>query len=291
MDFFITGSGGQLACAFQRLFKEEDLSFSAYSRQELDITDIGRLRRRIEEDKPNCIINCAAWNDVDGAEQNWRGAYMVNAMGSKNVAIVAEEQGIPLISFSTDYVFNGKSVRSWTIADAPDPLNVYGRSKLLGEQFIRDHTSRFLIVRASWVFGPEGKESSNFLKKVFQWSLNQRELRIVSDQISSPTYAPDLAERVLELLYRREWGLYHLSCAGRCSRFEWASFALKELGWQGTIEPARSEDFRPLAQRPAMSALDSFPLEELSIRMPRWEDSTLRFLKSIGQKNGDINDI
>ena len=157
MKFFITGGGGQLAFAFQRLFKEEDLPFTIYSRQELDITDISRVRRRIHEDQPNVIINCAAWNDIDGAEQNWRDAYLVNAIGPKNLAIAAEEQNIPLVTFSSDYVFNGKSVRSWTIADTPDPINVYGRTKLLGEDFVKNHIHRFLIVRISWLFGPEGK--------------------------------------------------------------------------------------------------------------------------------------
>ena len=112
MKFFITGGGGQLALAFQRLLKEENLPFAVYSRQELDITDITRVRKRMQEEKPDVVINCAAWNDVDSAEQNWRGAYMVNAIGPRNLAIAAEELGIPLVTFSSDYVFNGKSVRS-----------------------------------------------------------------------------------------------------------------------------------------------------------------------------------
>lgn len=290
MKFFITGGGGQLAFAFQRLFKEEDLPFTIYSRQELDITDISRVRRRIHEDQPNVIINCAAWNDIDGAEQNWRDAYLVNAIGPKNLAIAAEEQNIPLVTFSSDYVFNGKSVRSWTIADTPDPINVYGRTKLLGEDFVKNHTHRFLIVRISWLFGPEGKEESNFLKQVLRLSREQNELKVVSDQISSPTYAPDLAERVMDLLSLRAWGVYHLSCSGRCSKYDWASFALKELGVTKNIYQVQSDEFRPIAQRPSMSALDPFPLDTLGIYMPRWEDATLRFLKSIGQKNGDIDD-
>jgi dTDP-4-dehydrorhamnose reductase len=291
MKFFITGGGGQLALAFQRLLKEENLPFAVYSRQELDITDITRVRKRMQEEKPDVVINCAAWNDLDSAEQNWRGAYMVNAIGPRNLAIAAEELGIPLVTFSSDYVFNGKSVRSWTIADKPDPINVYGQTKLLGEEFVKDHIRRFLIVRVSWVFGPEGREESNFLKKVLRWSREKDELKIVSDQISSPTYAPDLAERVMELLTLRAWGTYHLSCSGRCSRYEWASFALKEIGWKKNIVQAQSNEFRTLAQRPAMSSLDSFPLEEFGIFMPRWEDSTLRFLKAIGQKNGGNNNV
>ena len=276
MKYLITGSKGQLGYAFQQILnKNEDNQIFPVDIEELDITDLEAVRSTVDETKPDILINCAAYNAVDKAEEDWETAYLVNGIGPRNLAIVCNEHDIPLVHYSTDYVFDGKKGSPYTIADEPNPINQYGKSKLLGERFVQSLCCKYLLIRTSWVFGPGGKPGCNFVDKVLKWAENNDHLKIVDDQISSPTYTFDLAEATLKLLKQGSWGLYHITNTGSCSRYEWAKVVLETIGWKGQLDRTSSSVFQSTAQRPFHSALDIFPFKEIH----SWEKSTVYFVK------------
>jgi len=283
MKVLITGANGQLGKAFQELLKNEGVEFIATTKEELDITDLNKIREFVSRNEGiTHIINCAAYNKVDEAEKDWKTAYLVNGLGPRNLAIVANEIGAKLIHYSTDYVFSGEKGSPYTIFDTPDPINKYGESKVLGERFVMSLAKKYYLIRTSWVFG-DGPV--NFVKKVIEWSKKSNVLKIVNDEVSSPTYAPDLARATWELIKIKAYGLYHITNSGYCSRYEWAEFILKEIGWNGKLRRAKQEDFNLPAKRPKFSVLDGFGLlETLKIKMNEWKILTLEYLKKIKEE-------
>jgi len=245
----------------------------------LDITDLKSVRETFLRTTPDAIINCAAFNAVDKAEEDWKNAFLVNAIGPKNLAIAANERGVPLMHFSTDYVFGGKKGSPYFVWDEPKPLSKYGQSKLYGEKLVSLFSNRIFIVRLSWVFGAG---NTNFVKKILEWSKGKNELKVVDDQISSPAYTADLSRAIIDLLKTRNYGTYHMANTGYCSRYEWAKYILGLTGWKGKIIPVKSSDFKTAAQRPEFSAMDTFPLKEtIGYKLPEWKDATKRFLKEL----------
>lgn len=281
MKFLITGKDGQASLAFADLLNERKEKYVAFGRKELDITDLKAVREAVLTRKPEAVFNGAAYNDVDKAETDWEQAFLVNGIGPRNLAIVCEEAGIPLVAFSTDYVFDGTKGSPYTVADVPNPINVYGKSKLLGEHYVQSLCTKYILARVSWVFGVKGKAESCFPKKVLKWAETKTELCVVDDQVSSPTYAPDLAEAVYTLLQERAWGLCHISNAGYCSRYEWAREILALTRWTGSITPAASGEFNVQAKRPEFSALSHFPRKGF----PDYKQATKIFYTELKKTN------
>jgi dTDP-4-dehydrorhamnose reductase len=281
MRALVTGSEGQLGREFTRRFSVDGVEHTVLSRNELDITDLRKVRGVISEYKPDFVFNCAAYNAVDKAEEDWRSAFLVNGIGVKNLIIASEETSSTLVHYSSDYVFDGAKEAPYTIADRTNPINSYGQSKLLGEDAIlRAGYPRYYLIRTSWVFG--GGEQS-FIGKLLGWMKSTKSLKIVDDQISSPSHTEDLVVGTLELITTESYGLYHMSNSEKCSRYEWAEFVLKVMNWDGELMPAKSSDFPNPARRPAYSVLDNFPLEEtISFLLPDWREATERFLKREG---------
>jgi len=259
------------------------ISESAKELLHLDIPDLKSVRETVLQTNPDVIINCAAYNAVDKAEEDWKNAFLVNAIGPKNLAIAACERDIPLMHFSTDYVFDGKKGSPYFVWDEPKPLSIYGQSKLFGEQLVSLFCNRIFIVRLSWVFGAG---NTNFVKKILEWSKERYELKIVDDQISSPAYTVDLSSAILDLLETKAYGIYHMANTGYCSRYEWAKYILELTGWKGKIAPVKSSDFKTAAQRPEFSAMNTFPLKEtIGYELPEWKDATERFLEEISVRS------
>ncbi len=313
MKIFITGANGQLGQDLQKECKRRGIDFVATdvlknssqraacstrssgfaSNQEpgtgnrtcsLDITDLHAVPKILAETKPDAIINCAAYNAVDKAEEDWKTAFMVNSFGPRNLAIISEELRIPLIHFSTDAVFDGTKGSPYMIWDEPNPLSKYGQSKLFGERLVSQHCTRSFILRLSWVFG---MGNINFVKKVLQWSKETAELKGAYDQTSCPSYTVDLARAILDLLNTGAYGLYHLTSSGYASKYELAQETLKLVNWKGTITPVKSSEFESAAQRPELSAMDSFPLKEtIGYELPHWKDALARFLQEIKRESG-----
>ncbi len=279
MKILVTGARGQLA---QEIIVQAEALGNAVtplSRTDLDISDFSAVSSAISTASPDVIINCAAFNDVDGAETDWEAAFLSNGVGVKNLATASERAGAVLLHFSSDYVFNGHTERPYTVADVPDPINSYGQSKLLGEENLAASATRYFLIRTSWVFG-HGAHS--FPLKLLQWASSKKELRIVDDQEASPTYCADLARAALKLIDTGRFGLYHATNSGQCSRYEWAAYILERSGWDGVLTPAKSSEFPLPAERPAYSVLDNFPLAStIGEEMPHWKDATDRFLKEM----------
>jgi dTDP-4-dehydrorhamnose reductase len=279
MKILVTGARGQLAGEVTRAAGTRGHQVEALDRTGLDITDFARVSEAVSGARPDIVINCAAYNDVDGAEANWQDAYLVNGIGVRNLAHACRDNDCILAHFSSDYVFDGGSERPYTIVDSPNPLTMYGRSKLLGEELLMSHMDRYYLIRTSWVFG-EGKHS--FPRKVLEWASKKDTLRIVDDQTASPSSTVDLAGAVMELIETKNYGLYHMTNSGHCNRYEWASLILETANWQGRLEPAKSEEFGTPAKRPEYSVLDTFPLEQvIGSPLPTWQEATERLLRKL----------
>jgi dTDP-4-dehydrorhamnose reductase len=277
MKFLIAGARGQLATDLINLLEKRSADYRAFDELALDITSPSHVRNAMEVYRPDVVINCAAYNAVDDAEKDWRKAFSINGVGVRNLAVECSRTNSVLVHFGTDFVFDGTKGSPYTIVDSPNPISRYGESKLLGEMYARELTEKFFLVRLSWVFG--GGEYS-FPKKVLQWASKNTGLRIVDDQVASPAYAGHLAGAILSLIETGAFGLYHMTNAGHCSRYEWAKFVLEKTGWQGELTPAKSEEFKTAAKRPAFSVLENFPLEEtIGFNLPSWQEATEEFLR------------
>ena len=280
MKLLITGSKGQLGQDLQKACRTRRIDFCAGDIEEFDITDLDLMREVLRAQKPTAVVNCAAYNAVDRAETDFEAACRVNGDGPKNLAIAAEEAGVPIVHFSTDFVFDGTKGASYLVDDAPNPISRYGESKLLGEQAVQSNATRFFLIRLSWVFGISG---INFPKKVLEWAHNRSALKVVTDQVSCPSYTPDLTGPILDLLRLGAYGVYHLTNQGHCSRYDWARFVIGRARPEVAVEPATGDEFETAARRPAFSALDPAPLDDvLGYRPPDWQNATERFLKEMG---------
>ncbi|MGL5777560.1 dTDP-4-dehydrorhamnose reductase [Cetobacterium sp.] len=278
----ITGANGQLGYDFQRIFKEKKLDFIATDYKELDITNIEAVRKFVKDKKINLIINCAAYNNVDKAEEEKEMCYKLNAAAPRDLALVAKEIGADYITYSTDFVFDGSKNTPYTEEDIPKPLSVYSEAKAEGEKLVLEAYDKSFVVRTSWVFGIA---NNNFNKQVINWSKSRDTLGIVDDQVSVPTYSYDLALYSLKLLETKKYGLYHLSNSGVASKYDQAKYVLDSIGWKGTLNRAKSSDFILPAKRAEYSKLDSSKLETvIGEKIPTWESGIDRFLDEMREK-------
>lgn len=275
--FLITGAKGQLATEFKRECEAKGISFYALSKEELDITDLSDLLEKVRNIKPTHIINCAAYNLVDKAESNPLDAYKVNTVGVANIAIASREVNAFVIHYSTDYVFDGKKEYPYTEDDPTNPLNEYGRSKLLGELMLPQITEKYLIFRTSWVYG---KGTQNFLYKLTQWAQSQEYLRIACDEFSVPTSTRTLVDITLKAIEEGLTGLYHLVNSGYASRYELTKeyFRLKSI--KKFVYPAYQADFNLPAKRPRWSVMSNQKLTNvLKIDILSWQEAVAEAIK------------
>uniref|UniRef100_A0A7V5XHP1 dTDP-4-dehydrorhamnose reductase n=1 Tax=Thermodesulfobacterium geofontis TaxID=1295609 RepID=A0A7V5XHP1_9BACT len=279
MKILITGARGQLAREFIKELKKRDIEFVALSREELDIINFDKVYSTIKQISPDVVINCSAYNNVDGAETDFTKAYMVNALGVYNLAIACKELNAKLIHYSTDYVFDGTKQGLYNEEDQPNPLNQYAKSKLLGEELIRQVMEKdFLIFRVSWVYG-EGTQ--NFIYKLTQWAKDKDVLTIAFNEVSVPTYTGFIVEKTLKALDKGLSGLYHLVPRGYTSRYEWAKLALRLLGINKVLIPVQKEIFNFLAKRPDFSAMSCAKIEkELGEAFAEWNEVCKNFVIS-----------
>ena len=275
----ITGAKGQLGYDFQRLFDEIKEEYIATDVDDLDITNIEKVREFVKDKDITLIINCAAYNNVDKAEDEVELCKKLNTYAPMDLATVAKEIEAEYITYSTDFVFDGEKKASYTEEDTPNPLSVYGRSKYEGEKEVFKVKPDSFVVRTSWVFGIA---NNNFNKQVINWSKSKDELSIVDDQISSPTYSKDLAYYSWELIKTKKYGLYHLSNAGEISKYDQAKYVLEQIGWQGKLNRAKTKDFNLKAKRAEFTKLDSSKLEKaIGKKIPSWQNGIDRFLEEM----------
>lgn len=279
MRVLITGSSGQLGKAVVEVFFKSGVDVYPIPHSRLDITNRQRVEEIIRAYLPEIIINCSAFTDVDLCEKERDKAYMVNALGPKNLAILSERYNIHLIHISTDYVFNGEKDSPYNEFDIPNPINIYGKSKLEGEYFVERFSKRYTIVRTSWLYG----DGNNFVRKIVERAKKENIVRVVDDQFGSPTYTYDVARALLSIAKGDFYGLYHCANRGVVSRFEEARFIVETLGLNAEVIPVKSKDFPTLAKRPRYTPLENYLLElEGIFYMRDWRSAMEEFLKGEG---------
>jgi dTDP-4-dehydrorhamnose reductase len=257
MKVLVTGAKGQLGTDLLLLLSDRGYEVYGYGREELDITNCDQVKRVIFEVHPDVVIHAAAYTKVDLAESETDLAYLINAYGTRNVAVASETVNAKLVYISTDYVFDGTANTPYNEFSATNPQSVYGKSKLAGEQFVRDLHSKFFIVRTSWVYGKHG---NNFVKTMLKLAKERNELMVVNDQVGCPTYTVDLANCILDLIQTDKYGIYHVSNTGQCSWYEFAKAIFEEAGVNVKVNPCTTKDFPRLAPRPSYSVFDHMAL-------------------------------
>ena len=249
---------------------------------EVDITDLDLVQRTFDSTKPEVVIHTAAFTSVDNCEHWPDLAFHVNAEGTRNVAVACRQASLPMLYVSTDYVFDGQKPTPYGEDDQPNPLNVYGQSKLQGERHVTELVEAAWIVRTSWLFGPLGK---NFVRTILQRAQRGESLRVVDDQVGAPTYTMDLAEKLEQIVVRGSPGIYHVTNRGYCSWFEFAQEILRQtaLSHVRVFAILTSASDRP-ALRPRNSRLAHTRLESEGLGLlPAWQDALTRYLLREGQ--------
>jgi dTDP-4-dehydrorhamnose reductase len=273
MKLLVTGAAGMLGRDVMLAAGNAGHAIVGYGRAELDVTDPGQLDRRLELERPDVVINCAAWTDVDGAEEAEEGAFAVNGSGAGNVAAAAAKVEARIVHVSTDYVFDGVKGAAYVESDQPAPLSAYGRTKLAGEEAVAAANKRHFIVRSAGLYGIGGR---NFVDTMLRLSEAQSEVTVVRDQVGSPTYTWHLAYGVVRLIEGIEYGIHHMAAGGQCSWYEFAREIFEQAEVECRVLSITSDEFGAAAPRPAFSALAS--QREHAIRLPSWRDGLAGYL-------------
>lgn len=288
MKILITGSNGQLGNELQRIITSgkaeiakvsDDIKNSiviALDIPELDITNFSLVKEKLNEIKPDVVINCAAATNVDGCEINRDIAFKVNAIGPKNLAIVCEQLGAKLVQVSTDYVFSGKGESPLTEFDLTAPDSVYGKTKLSGENYVKDFSSKYFIVRTAWLYGYVGH---NFVYTMKKLGKEKESINVVNDQKGNPTHANDLAYHILKLIETEEYGIYHCTGKGECTWYDFSKKIMELSNLVCKVNPCTSDEYKTPAKRPEYSSLDNMMLRcTVGDEMRSWEDALISFI-------------
>jgi dTDP-4-dehydrorhamnose reductase len=272
MRLLVTGANGQLGRAIRARAHEHEIVPTDLP--ETDIADLDSIKRVVDYAEPDAIIHCAAYTDVDGCEKDPDVAYRSNALGSRNVALAGELAGVPVIAVSTDYIFDGTKGEPYLEYDEPNPLSVYGRSKLAGERLTLQVCSRAFIARTSWVYS---RAARSFPTTMLRLASTRPELTVVADECGCPTFADDLADALLQLVSRREYGIYHLVNGDGCSRYELATAVLAAAGSPTVVHATTTREYLakyPLpARRPADSRMRNFAGAAIGIALRPWQEA------------------
>lgn len=276
LKIWIVGAAGQLGMAINQVLDPLEVEVFNTDQEELDITHTDEVLNFGEINRPDVIINCAGVVDVALCEENPELAYQVNALGARNLSIVARKVGAKIVQLSTDDVFDGFSKVPYSEFDDTNPKTVYGRSKRAGENYVKEFTHKHFIVRSNWVYG----EGNNFVNSVLAAAKEGRELPVASDQFGSPTSAKDLARLILHLIKTNEYGTYHVTCQGVCSRYEFAQEILRLAGMETKLRAVPTEESQLSSARPAYAVLDNFILRIIDLyQMPQWKDSLKEYME------------
>ncbi len=266
----VTGCNGQLGRAINKEYENEEVTLINTDVAELDITDIDAVMAFVNDIKPDVIINCAAHTNVNLCESQWDLAYKINAIGPRNLSIAATSIGAKMIHVSTDYVFDGSASTPYDEFSPVAPLGAYGKTKLEGENFVKQFADKFFIVRTAWLYG-DGK---NFVKTMLTIGKEKGEVGVVADQVGSPTSAKELAKAIHMLEPTDNYGVFHGTCEGYCS---WADFAEKIFEYAGLdvkVNRLTTDEYPTPAKRPAYSVLDNYMLSlTTDFKFAQWEDA------------------
>ena len=279
----VTGANGQLGRAINKVYGGEpeiqliNTDVGNPDIREMDITNIDKVMGFVREIKPDAIINCAAHTNVDACETQEDLAFKINAIGPRNLAIAASEVGAQLMHISTDYVFDGAGTRPYREFDKTGPQSVYGATKLAGEEMVRQFADKFYIVRTAWLYG-DGK---NFARTMMRLSQDHSEIKVVNDQVGSPTSASELANAIKSLIFTDNYGIFHGTCEGDCSWADFAAEVLRLAGSDTKIIPITSEEYGAPANRPHYSILDNYMLRLTgAYTFAHWQDAIVEYMRN-----------
>lgn len=274
MKILVTGANGQLGreiakqCSGQHELILTDINT-------VDITRHDQVREVFAQVKPQAVVHCAAYTNVDGAEGDYDGAFRVNVIGSQNLASQCLEYQARMVYVSTDYVFDGDTNTAYYEFSPTNPQSVYGKTKLLGEEMVQKVLPRHYIVRTAWLYG----DGNNFVRTMLKLAGEKDNLQVVNDQIGSPTYAKDLAATIFRLIDTDAYGTYHASCNGQCSWYEFAAKIFQLTGVAIPVQPVATEAFPRPAKRPKHSVLRNYMLEmTIGDSMRHWEEAIAEYL-------------
>lgn len=273
----VTGCNGQLGRAVNKQYAgNTEYELVNTDVAELDITSVDKVMDLVGEVKPYAIINCAAYTAVEACEKEEDLAFRINAIGARNLGIAAEAVGAKLVHISTDYVFAGNGTRPYRETDPTGPQGAYGRTKLAGEEFVKEFSSRHFIIRTAWLYG-DGK---NFVRTMLRLAETNDKVRVVRDQVGSPTSASELAKAIAYLLPTDNYGLFHGTCEGDCSWAQFTEEIFRLAGKNTIVEGITSEEYGAAVKRPAYSILENYMLKMTTDFMFKdWHDAIAEYLK------------
>ena len=275
MKIVITGAGGQLGKELVEALSAQKNQVFPYTKEQLDITNREQIKRIFSEIEPNIIINCAAFTSVDVCEDEVEKAYVVNGIGPYYLGMEANLYNARLIHISTDYVFAGDKGLPYKEDDATNPQTTYGKSKLLGEELLLQNCDDLLIIRTSWLYGHEG---DNFVNTMVNLSKKLSTLKVVNDQVGSPTYTKDVSAAILSLMSGK-FGIYHVTNSGSCSWYEFAREIMKHVNPLVDVIPITSDEYVFKTPRPSYSVLDNGKLSGSGMKLRDWKSSLKNFLE------------
>ena len=278
---WIVGSNGQIGHALNEVLDPLEIEVLNTDKDELDITDTEEVLNFGIVNRPDVIINCTGVTDTKLCEEEPELAYRVNALGARNLSIVARKNGAKIVQLSTDDVFDGKSKKPYTEFDDTNPLTVYGSSKRAGENYVKEFTHKHFVIRSNWVYGKVGQ---NFVNQVLEAAEKGNALSVAADQFGSPTSAKDLARMILYLINTNEYGTYHVTCSGVCNRYEFAQEILRLSGKEIELKAVPTESDLS-AVRPPYAVLDNFILRIIDMYdMPDWKESLEEYMNERTEK-------
>ena len=275
----VTGCNGQLGRAINLELKSNpEIEFVNTDVAELDITNIDKVLELAREVKPYAIINCAAHTGVDACETDVDNAYRINAIGPRNLSIAARETGAKMVHISTDYVFDGMGTRPYLEFDKPNPQGVYGATKLVGENMVKEFADKYFIIRTAWLYG-DGK---NFVKTMLRLSETNDTVRVVGDQVGSPTSTKELSGAIAHLLFTENYGLFHGTCEGSCSWAQFTEEIFRLAGKSTKVNAITTAEYGAPAPRPAYSILENYMLKlTTDYKFADWHDAIAEYIKGL----------
>lgn len=282
MKILVTGVKGQLGYDVIRVLEQTNIEHIGVDIEDFDITDKQETYKYIKDYNPTAIIHCSAYTSVDKAEDEVEKCMNINVNGTRNIASVCKKIGAKMLYISTDYIFEGIGDNFYEVDDMPGPTSIYGRSKLDGENVIKELLDNYFIIRISWAFGING---NNFVKSMLRLGKDHNEIKVVDDQVGSPTYTKDLAGLLCEIIKTEKYGIYHATNEGICTWAEFATEIFKEVGYSTKVSSISSEEFGAKAIRPKNSRLSKEVLINSGFKtLPHWKDALKRYLKEIEVK-------
>lgn len=281
MKTVLIGAGGQLATDLEKVMA--DWNVNALHHKELDICNSEQVRSLLINYQPNIVINTAAYHHVDTCEEDWGQSFNVNAFAPLNLAKICRDLGATLVHMSTDYVFSGDKGTPYVETDPPNPVNVYGISKVAGEFFVQTYCPNHIIIRSSGLFGLAGSsgKGGNFIETMVRLAREEKVIRVVDDQVLSPTYTMDLAEKITEVIQSRALGIIHLTNQGSCSWYEFAGEIFNLLDLHPDFGPTTTDAYGVKAARPAYSVLENAEIRKYGIQeMRSWKEALRGYLEA-----------